>query len=181
MQLVWITMLIFVQWVQIARAVTMFESMKGIVHHRAPLTEALTAPAMAAVTSMNGAQLTAGNAGPNPVLASSHRRSSNHRKEGCLAPWTRLLGLDAFVATARGRAGSRRRGNPFSRGVITNCRDFWCDPAPIFQKRENGASMLDGEVVNYTRMYDVPPRMRLRRPTGEEGGAYQSLGADDEV
>ena len=165
---------------QVARGLTTFESMKGGIHHTAPLTEALTAPAVAGTTTMSGAQLTARGAGPNPILASGNPRS-RQRKEGCLSQWKKLLGLDAFIATARGQAGSRRKGNPFSRGVITNCKDFWFDSAPIFSRRENGAAMLDGEVVNYTRMYDVPPRMKLRRPTGEDGATYQSLGTDDEV
>ena len=181
MQLVWISMLIFVQMLQVARGVTTFESMRGGTHHKAPLTEALTAPVVAGTTSMGSAQMTAGGAGPNPVLASSSTHSIP-RNEGCLAQWMKLLGLDAFVATARGRAGTRRKGNPFSRGVIRNCKDFWCDPAPIFGRRENGASMLDGEIVNYVRMYETPPRMKLRRSAqGGHGGAYESLGTDDEV
>ena len=180
MQLIWIMMLLFVQMIQIAQGATTFERLRGGIHHKAPLTEALTAPAIAGTTSMSGAQLTAGPAGPNPAIASSHPHSKQ-RKKGCLAQWKTLLGLDAFIAAARGRAGSQRKGNPFSRGVFTNCKDFWCDAAPIFRRRENGTSMLDGEVVNYTRMYDVPSRMKLRRPVGEDGGAYQSLGTDDEV
>ena len=181
MQLVWVTMLLLVQMVQVARGVTTFESMKGGMHHKAPLTEAVLAPAIAGTTSMDGAQMTAGSTGPNPALAPAHRHGGP-RKEGCLSQWKKLLGLDAFMATARGRAGARRKGNPFSRGIVTNCRDFWCDPAPVFRRRENGAAMLDGEVVNYTRMYEIPPRMKSRRiRQGEDGGRYQSLGTDDEV
>ena len=57
---------------------------------------------------------------------------------------------------------------------MTNCRDFWCDPAPVFGKRELGDAMLDGKVVNYTRMYEIPPRMR-RRVVEEGGAAYSSV------
>ncbi len=97
-----------------------------------------------------------------------------------------MLGLDTFFNIAfNGYHGSKKQArqpkNPFSRGVITNCKDFWCDSAPIFGRRENGAAKLGGGVVNYTRMYETPPRMRIRRGRGEGGETYQSLAADDAV
>jgi len=37
-------------------------------------------------------------------------------------------------------------------------------------------------VVNYTRMYETPPRMKFRRPQQDaDGGVYHSVGDDDAV
>ena len=173
-----------VQLVQISRALTTYETMRGHVHQGTQAAAAITSVLTAGSTSTDGAQLNPAGMGPNPAIPSSHRPHA--RKEGCFAQWKKLLGLDTFVATAtgglEGGGRSRRRGNPFSRGVITNCKDFWCDPAPVFRRRENGAAMLDGEMVNYTRMYETPPRMKLRRPRQDgEGGVYHSVGDEDAV
>ena len=180
LQLVWVTMLLLVQLIQIARAMTTYESMRGNIHHSSQASEAVTSMMTSGTTSMSGAQLTNTGAGPDPVVP-SHRHSPR-RKEGFLGQWKKLLGLDTFVATAQGSAGLRRRGNPFSRGILTNCRDFWCDPAPYFGRRETGSAMLGGEVVNYTRMYETPLRMKHRRPRqGADGGMYHSVGDDEAV
>ena len=178
LQLVWVTMLLVVQSIQIARAVTTTESMRGNGHHDSKASEAVTALMTSGATSMSGAQLT--NTGMGPDLAVPEHRPRNRQKDGYFTQWKKLLGLDTFVATAQGAAGPRRRGNPFSRGVLTNCRDFWCDPAPYFGKRETGSAMLGGEVVNYTRMYKTPLRMR-RSQQNVEAGMYRSVGTDDAV
>ena len=183
-QLVWVSMLMMVQLLQVARAVTTYESMRGHTHEGSKASEAITSALTAGSTSMEGAQLTGAGMGPNPALADGHHRP-HRQKDGFFATWKKLLGLDTFVATATGGlegGNRRRRGNPYSRGVITNCRDFWCDPAPYFGKRENGAAFLDGDVVNYTRMYESPPRMKLRRPRQDgDGGMYHSVDAEDSV
>ena len=169
----------FVQLVQIARAVTTYESMKGTMNESTHAAEAITSALTAGSTSLDGAQLSSAGMGPNPALPGAH--SSHRHKEGYFSTWKKLLGLDTFVATATGtvdRSQGRRRGNPFSRGVITNCKDFWCDPAPYFGKRENGAALLGGDVINYTRMYERPPRMNLRR---SEQTLYHSVGSEDTV
>jgi hypothetical protein len=42
--------------------------------------------------------------------------------------------------------------------------------------------MLDGEIVNYTRMYETPPRMKLRRPREDgNGGMYHNVGDEEPV
>jgi len=42
--------------------------------------------------------------------------------------------------------------------------------------------MLGGEIVNYTRMYETPSRMRMQRSRQDgEGGMYHSVGTDDAV
>ena len=169
----------FVQLVQIARAVTTYESMRGHANESTHAAEAITLALTAGSTSMDGGQLNDAGMGPNPALSGAH--PLHRRKEGYFATWQKLLGLDTFVATATGtveRGQGRRRGNPFSRGLITNCQDFWCDPAPYFGKRENGAALLCGDAINYARMYERPPRMNFRR---SEQAMYHSVDNDDAV
>ena len=183
LQLIWVTMLLFVQSLQIARAMTTYESMRGNTHHGSHASAAITSALVAGSSNPSGAQLTDAGVGPNPALPPAHHR--HHHKESCFSQWKKLLGLDAFVITATGsldNGRSRRRGNPFSRGIITNCKDFWCDSAPYFGQRENGAAMLGGDIVNYTRMYETPPRMKFRRPRQDgDGGMYHNVGDDDAV
>ncbi|GAB1217155.1 palmitoyltransferase akr1 [Aspergillus terreus] len=177
-QLVWVTMLCAVQLVQISRNQTTYENMRGHSIDRGyPSSRAFASAMTAGTTSLDAAGLSASGQGPNPAVGRGgpHR----HRKHGCLKQWSSLLGIDTFFATARdglrdGPGGAARPRNPWSRGVVTNCRDFWCDPAPVFGRREPGAAMLGGEVVNYTRMYEVPSRMH-------RGGAYHSLAGDEPV
>ncbi len=180
LQMIWVTMLMTVQLVQIARATTTYESMRGTMHGSSQVATAITAALTTGSTSMDGAQLGNPGMGPNPSVPNRPRPHAH--KEGCFGQWKKLLGLDTFVATATGGGLPRRRGNPYSRGVITNCKDFWCDPAPVFGRRENGAAMLDGDVVNYTGMYETPPKRKLRRPRGNgDGGAYHSVGGEEAV
>lgn len=133
----------------------------------------------AGTTSLEDAGLSATGQGPNPALA---RPPTPRRRHGCFQQWSSLLGIDTFFATARdglreGAAAARPR-NPFSRGVTGNCRDFWCDTAPIFGKRQSGSGMLGGEVVNYNDMYETPMRMHVGA-RGGDGGAYRSVAAED--
>lgn len=175
-------MLLIVQVLQIARAQTTVESMRGRVQHGWQASEAITSALVAGSTSMDGAQLGHTGMGPDPVVPPRSRQSRPRRHEGFFSQWIKLLGLDTFVATATGGVRVRRRRNPFSRGVITNCKDFWCDSAPYFRRRENGSAMLGGDIVNYTRMYETPPRMKARRsPHGGESELYQSVGSEDAV
>ncbi|MCJ1395950.1 palmitoyltransferase akr1 [Xylographa bjoerkii] len=181
LQLTWVTMLLFVQLVQISRATTTFENMRGHDRQGSRASEAITAALTSGSTSMSGAQL-------NPPNSDPHGHGhSHHPKEGYFAQWKKLLGLDTFLATAQdgleGSRRSRRRQNPFSRGIITNCKDFWCDPAPIFGKRDTGTAMLDGQVVNYARMYETPARMKVRRSRNSDGdgGQYHSVDNENNV
>lgn len=183
-------MLLVVQSVQIARAQTTFESMRGNIHHASKASEAITSALTAGTSSMDGAQISGNGMGPNPVVAGDHHHHHHHhsppprRAEGFFGQWKKLLGLDTFIATASGSHHTRRHRNVFSRGVLTNCKDFWGDPAPYFGRRENGAGLLDGQVINYTQMYESPPRMKMRRVGGgggDEGGTYQSVGTDESV
>lgn len=174
LQLIWVTMLCAVQIIQISRNQTTYENMRGHgVDSSHPTSQAITSALVAGTTSPSAAGLTAAGQGPNPVAPATPVPRRSH---GFFGQWKRLLGLDTFFATAQGR--TRRQKNPFSRGIITNCRDFWLDPAPIFKRRESGSGMLDGEAVNYYRMYEPPLRMHTGGPGGS-GGAYSSVAGDD--
>jgi palmitoyltransferase len=179
LQLVWVTMLCAVQLVQISRNQTTSENMRG--HHidrSYPSSQAFASAMTAGTTSMEAAGLSATGTGPNPALA---RGPATRPRGGCIQQWSSLLGIDTFWTTAKdglrdGPQAARPR-NPFSRGAITNCRDFWCDPAPLFGKRQSGSAMLGGEVVNYHEMYESP--MRMHTGSRSDGGAYRSVAAED--
>lgn len=172
-------MLCAVQLVQISRNQTTYENMRGhSIDRTYPSSGAFASALSAGTTSLDGAGLSSAGQGPNPALSRGYQR----RRQGCAQQWSSLLGIDAFFATARDGLSDGRRAaqprNPFSRGFFTNCRDFWCDPAPYFGRRETGAGMLGGEVVNYTRMYEVPLRMHSGG-RGGPGAAYQSLAHEE--
>lgn len=181
LQLTWVTMLLFVQLVQVSRAVTTWENMRGMDYaHGNKASEAITSALTTGTLSRNGAQV-----GPEPTPHGNHNHH-HHHGGGCFAQWKKLLGVDTFIETALHRPKEDRSSgnkNPFSRGCIGNCRDFWCDPAPIFGKRDNGAAMLGGHIVNYTSMYEPPPRMTSHRaaPEGIASGRYESVETDEIV
>lgn len=112
---------------------------------------------------------------------------------------TKLLGVDAFVHTAqdgidagaavRGvntRRARRERKNPWSRGIIVNCTDFW--------SRRNGGgpkgrAVLGGQEVDYFTMYEVPRPgfgldisgdVEMGVGPGRGGYVYQEVATDDE-
>ncbi|KAL8819395.1 MAG: hypothetical protein Q9223_002155 [Gallowayella weberi] len=164
------------------RCVAKHDHMHGRAQGSSAASEVLTSALTAGTTSLSGASLTNTGTGPDPAIPSDPEGHAHPHKVGFLAQWKKLLGLDTFVATAMGKSGRRKRGNPFSRGIITNCKDFWFDPAPYFSRRENGLAMLDGDVINYTTMYDTPPRRRTRRARGDQQtGTYQSVDTEDAV
>lgn len=174
----WVSMLLFVQLVQIMKAQTTWENMRGSHHeHASKASEAITSALTSGALTAEGAQLGNDGLGPDPALPPTHAPTT-HRHTGCLDQWKKLLGVDAFMGTVQtykdGKVRGRRNQNPFSRGksltiethyyqtltarkgIVTNCKDFWCDPAPVFGRRENGAAMLGGNLVNYTMMYETP-------------------------
>lgn len=185
-------MLMFVQMVQVSRAMTTYENMRNSHGHGSQASQAITSALTTGTTSMAGAQLGAAGHGPDPALPPTHAPHVHHHRQGCFATWKRILGIDTFLETAfHGYEGSRNRAarprkpkNPFSRGIIGNCKDFWCDPAPVFGHRENGSAMLGGAVINYTTMYETPPRMSMRTTLSSatmRGGAYESVAMDDDA
>lgn len=172
-------MLCAVQLVQISRNQTTYENMRGhSIDRTYPSSGAFASALAAGTTSLDAAGLSSTGQGPNPALA---RGSHRPRRHGCIQQWSSLLGIDTFFATARDglRDGPRSAPrNPFSHGCVTNCRDFWCDPAPYFGKRDTGFGMLGGEIVNYSQLYDAPLRMHGGGRAGS-GAVYQSLAHED--
>ncbi|KAK3898506.1 Palmitoyltransferase [Staphylotrichum tortipilum] len=186
LQLTWVSMLLFVQFVQVARAMTTYENMFGVnARPAASLASAFTSTGAPLDPSSTSAAAGAEGAGHG------HGHGHGHRHGGILKHWGRLLGVDTFIETARGRgggaggggggAGGKRRkgGNPFSRGCIANCRDFWCDPAPVFGRRETGAAVLGGRAVNYTEMYESPAVMEVLGRGGRRAGGYEEVAGEE--
>lgn len=181
-------MLLFVQFVQVSRAMTTYENMFGIGHHAAgSLNSAFTSTGAPLDPNHADAAMPPSGAPSRPEAgpgAGGHH-GHGHGSGGFLKSWGRLLGVDAFIETATGRgaasgAKSRRgrKGNPYSRGCVTNCKDFWCDPAPLFGRREPGAAMLDGQVVNYAEMYESPRHMSTIG-RGSRAGGYEAIAGEE--
>ncbi|KAK5989733.1 Palmitoyltransferase AKR1 [Cladobotryum mycophilum] len=173
LQLTWVSMLLFTQFVQVSRAMTTFENMTGI-RTGASLSSAFTSTGTP--LDPNHPTNTA------PTAANGQAGHGHKRKTGLLNTWSQLLGVDPFIETITGRGAAtaknkRRKKNPFSRGCIANCKDFWCDPAPIFGQRENGSAVLGGDKVDYSAMYETPTLMEL---TGVRGrGGYEAVGTEE--
>jgi palmitoyltransferase len=154
-------MLLFVQFIQVTRGMTTYENMFGIGHHSA-------ASLNSAFTS-TGAPLAGGGHPPSGTAgqpdAHGHGHGHGHKHGGFLKQWSKLLGVDAFIETATGRGAAtgtknkRKKTNPYSQGCLTNCKDFWLDPAPVFGKRDTGAAVLAGQPVNWTEIYEAPDLM----------------------
>lgn len=190
LQASWVTMLLLVQLVQIARAQTTWEFMtSGRRHHGHDnkITSAVTSAIATGATTMEGAQLLSTPRGPDPAAETSgghHHPSHRHRRGGndtCFSRMKKLLGVDVLVHTAQDarNPARRRRGNPFSRGILTNCNDFWCDPAPVFKENviNDGEALLGGARVDYYRMYEAPPRMHAGR---SDTTRYQRIAEEEE-
>lgn len=180
-------MLLFVQFIQVARAMTTYENMFGVNTRSAvSLSSAFTSTG-APLDPSTAAPPSGSDVGPHGPPGHGH----GHRHGGILKHWGRLLGVDTFIETARGRgaatasgggAAGKRRGankNPFSKGCLANCRDFWCDPAPVFGRRETGAAVLGGQAVNYTEMYESPAVMEVLGGGGRRAGGYEAVPAEE--
>ncbi|KAF1832528.1 hypothetical protein BDW02DRAFT_502747 [Decorospora gaudefroyi] len=147
-QLTWVTMLLCVQLLQVAQNLTTYESMRGHLHGNTP-AEALTS----FVTTGDTSQDVAGGNAPTNGFGSGQDTGDVPRRPGpktsILDQWKRLFGIDTFLATAihGSRADEvrrRRQRNPFSRGVVANCKDFWCDA-----NSHQDASSVDGPMAEY--------------------------------
>lgn len=200
-QCIWVSMLISVQCIQVSRGQTTYENMRGAAHHRhhGPGEVAgIVANAIAAGgTGMEGVPSASPHTHGQPH--SHHRHSHGNRHGKWWTRMTKLLGVDAFVHTAQDGidAGAAVRGantqrarkekkNPWSRGVIVNCTDFW--------SRRNGGGLkgravLGGQEVDYFTMYEVPrPGLGLENSgdvemgvgPGRGGYAYRGVSTDEE-
>lgn len=169
LQLTWTLMLLFVHLFQVARNLTTFESMRNTDQVN-PLLSAMTTGTM----SMESAQITG--TGGETIGGPGHKHP-HRKKEGCLARWSKLIGLDTFFAIAfQGYKGSKtakhkpgKKNNPFNRGLFRNCQDFWMD-GPIFGRKENNKGLVGGEVVDYATMYEV-----LKGGMRYRGGGYEAV------
>ncbi|ETS80440.1 Palmitoyltransferase AKR1 [Pestalotiopsis fici W106-1] len=181
LQLTWVSMLLFVQFVQVARAMTTYENMYGI-------NDGTNAGLLHNFTS-TGAPLDPTHPsaiGPPPSAADDplgNRPSHGHKHgRGFLQQWSRILGVDTFIETATGRGAAtgkkqRKKKNPYSRGYVQNCKDFWCDSAPVFGRREPGDAMLGGQKVNWTETYESPVAMEMGGRRGR--GGYETVAGEE--
>jgi palmitoyltransferase len=179
LQLTWVGMLLFVQFIQVSRNMTTYENMFGVDHH--------SASALNSAFTSTGAPLAGVNPGPLDQAAGHQGHGHNHNHGGFLKTWSKLLGVDTFIETATGRGAAaggknkKNKRNPYSKGCMTNCKDFWCDPAPVFGKRETGSGMLDGRPVNWTEIYESPALMDAEGAGrgGRRRGGYEVVAGEE--
>jgi palmitoyltransferase len=170
LQLTWTSMLLFTQFVQVSRAMTTYENMYGV--HDGTTTTAVTS---------TGAPLDPNH--PSVSLPGAGARGGHNHKHGGgrLKQLSRLLGVDPFIETIAGRGAAtgkrKQKKNPYSRGIVVNCKDFWCDPAPVFGKRENGIATLGGDKIDYTTIYESPTLMQYTARRGRNG--YEAVETDE--
>ncbi|KAI1097295.1 ankyrin [Jackrogersella minutella] len=186
LQLTWVGMLIFVQFVQVARAMTTYENMYGVQDG--------SASSLGSAFTSTGAPLDPNHPDAAPPSTSADplgtgRGAHSHKHKSFLQQWGRILGVDTFIETATGRGAAtgkkmRKKRNPYNKGLVQNCRDFWCDPAPVFGRRETGDAILGGERINYTEIYESPAAMTMgfggASASGRRRGGYESV-ANEEV
>ena len=184
LQLTWVGMLLFVQFVQVARAMTTFENMYGINDGAAAnMTQGFTSTG--APLDPNHPNAAPPSAADDPLGDRPHGAPGHRHRQGFLKQWSRILGVDTFIETATGRSAAtakkqRKKKNPYSRGYVQNCKDFWFDPAPVFGRRETGEALLGGQKVNWTEAYESPALMSAGLG-GRRRGGYESIAGDDQV
>ncbi|KAL7626438.1 palmitoyltransferase akr1 [Parahypoxylon ruwenzoriense] len=183
LQLTWVGMLIFVQFIQVARAMTTYENMYGIQDG--------SASSLVSVFTSTGAPLDPNHPDAAPPSAADDplgtgRGGHTHKHKSFLKQWGRLLGVDTFIETATGRGAAtgkrmRKKRNPYNKGLVQNCRDFWCDPAPVFWRRDTGDAMLGGERINYTEIYESPAAMSLGLggASGRRRDGYETVAGEE--
>ncbi|KAK6341285.1 palmitoyltransferase akr1 [Orbilia brochopaga] len=198
LQVTWVSMLLIVQTIQVLRGQTTYENMHSVNHgyDDGEVSNMVASMIAGGGTSLEGVGLGHGGAGPNPLITTpgggagghhGHNHSHGHahgRPGGMWNRILRLLGIDTFLATAKDGVGehkhrSRRRQNPWNRGIFTNCNDFWCSGvSELFKGNPAGEAVLGGQRVDYYTMYEPPARLRRG---GGGAGAYESVAADEHV
>ena len=197
MQSLWVTMLLVVQLIQIAKAQTTYENMRSSKydqnHHRhlqreSKVTTALTTAIATASTSHLGAGIDPSSRGPDPAAAAAAATapsiSSVRMDEGWWGKAKKLLGVDVFWKTAQAGGGAgRRERNPYSVGLIGNCKDFWGGSSPPWKPPMEGRlaveGLLGGGLVDWAGIYETPRLMRMGRSSG--GGHRAAIDAGEEV
>ncbi|KAG4304076.1 hypothetical protein PORY_002440 [Pneumocystis oryctolagi] len=105
----------------------------------------------------------------------SHHHNSHKERHHIFWVLLRFLGIHHFlkiINTFRSRFISRLKiRNPYSNGVLSNCRDFWYlgvgkkDGIRIINKRKQvyseGNGYIKGRLVNYYYLYDFPSHKDL--------------------
>jgi palmitoyltransferase ZDHHC13/17 len=181
LQLTWVGMLLFVQFVQVARAMTTYENMYGV-------NDGSAAGMLHNFTSTgrpldpNDAANMAPPSAPDDPLGTASSHGHKHNR-GWVQQWSRILGVDTFIETATGRGAAtgkkqRKKKNPFSRGYVQNCKDFWCDSAPVFGRRDLGEAMLGGQKINWTEVYESPALMDAGG-SGRRRGGYEEVAGEE--
>ncbi|KAK7989767.1 NAD binding domain of 6-phosphogluconate dehydrogenase-domain-containing protein [Apiospora arundinis] len=189
LQLTWVGMLLFVQFVQVARAMTTYENMYGISDgSSANMAQGFTSTGAPLDLSHPDAGAPP-SAADDPLGNRPHGAPGHRHKQGFIKQWSRILGVDTFIETATGRGAAtngknkRKKKNPYSKGYMQNCKDFWCDPAPMFGRRETGEAMIGGRKINWTDVYESPALMDagLASSGGRRRGGYESVAGDEQV
>jgi len=174
-------MLLVVQLIQIAKAQTTYESMQSSRHsHRhhpeSKITTALTTAITTGSTSPSAAGIDPSSRGPN---AGAPSISSVRMDEGWWSKTKKLLGVDVFWKTAQVGGRGRRERNPFSVGIVGNCRDFWGGSAVAWRPPMEGGlaveGLLAGEPVDWAAIYETPKLMRMG------AGGYERVSGREEV
>lgn len=171
LQLTWVFMLIFTQLIQVSRGMTTYENMFGIRDGTA--TTAFTSTGVPLHPDHHSVATTGDIETPH----------GHKHRQGLFQRWGRVLGVDPFIETITGRGaatgkGRRKKKNPYSRGCVVNCKDFFCDPAPVFGQRDNGTAVLGGGRVDYSAMYESPAMMRLA--SMRERSGYEAVATAEE-
>ncbi|TGZ82810.1 ankyrin [Ascodesmis nigricans] len=150
-QLTWVTMLIFVQLFQIARAKTTYESMhQSSYNHHSPHHHH-------------------GHGNPHSHNSTIDPAPHSHIPH---TPFfrriTKILGIDAFITTAKtaphGHGNlNRAKRNPYQskRGVRGNCEDFWGG-----DWKDGMKGTINGEKVDWGHVYEIP-RFGIRMVQGD--------------
>lgn len=151
LQLVWVSLLTFVQLYNVARGLTTFESTNLHRFGRVGTEHFSSLPADHPSAAAARLSATVRNAGAVDV---PHTR--------CWTPFLRLLGVDQFANSARdafGR-GIRSKDFPSNYGLRTNCMDFWFPNGDYLILREppGGYAALGGAPVDYYRISAYPKR-----------------------
>ena len=185
-QLLWLTLLVVLQYYQISR---------GITTHELGNLQKYGFLGGGTVTVEDRMQEGVSSRLP-PISKLDIHASSRFQK--CL----RILGVEQFFATfkdKRKRSVAQRRGlNPFDQGGCwSNCTDFWAVPSELndessrgwlenglharglgFQLGKGGGARLGGESVNYFEMWEVPERRRRIRRVDEQYEAVAQVEED---
>ncbi|KAK5631796.1 hypothetical protein RRF57_007510 [Xylaria bambusicola] len=104
-QLTWVSMLIFVQFIQVARAMTTYENMYGIQDGSAGTHGSAFTSTGAPLDPSHPNFGAPPSAADDPLGARKGPHGHKHHR-GFLQQWSRLLGVDTFIETATGRGAA---------------------------------------------------------------------------